>query len=295
MGEERPYRRRPRRTLASSAHKSSENKSGFHLLLVQSISCLVVILVVLIIKLAGGSAFAQLRQSFNKAVMDNTFTATLAALFQPDESVSAPSDDTAATTAASDKTSDTESTTNVTATTVPETDVSSSAGATGSAAVGGQDVPMGAVKILYAPEGATFAPLSCNQRAAAPLAEAVFTSGFGYRQHPTKGGDSFHLGTDLAADAGTPIAAMFFGVVIEVGKSDSLGNYLRLYHGGGMEVLYAHCSEILVQKDVVVKAGETVAKVGSTGDSTGDHLHVEVKVDGVSYDPAYILPMEKYE
>ena len=88
---------------------------------------------------------------------------------------------------------------------------------------------------------------------------------------------------------------MFFGVVIEVGKSDSLGNYLRLYHGGGMEVLYAHCSEILVQKDVVVKAGETVAKVGNTGDSTGDHLHVEVKVDGVSYDPAYILPMEKYE
>ena len=88
---------------------------------------------------------------------------------------------------------------------------------------------------------------------------------------------------------------MFYGVVTETGESASYGNYIKIYHGGGMEVLYAHCAEILAQKDAVIRAGEVVAKVGSTGDSTGNHLHVEVRVDGIAYDPADILPMDLYD
>jgi murein DD-endopeptidase MepM/ murein hydrolase activator NlpD len=148
--------------------------------------------------------------------------------------------------------------------------------------------------VLYAPTGASFATLKSNRLAKLPLTSGTVTSNFGYREDPIKGGESFHLGLDIAANSGSPIAAMYFGVVIETGVSASYGNYVKLYHGGGMQVLYAHCSEILVEKDAVIKAGEIVAKVGSTGDSTGNHVHIEVHVNDIAYDPADIVQIEKY-
>jgi murein DD-endopeptidase MepM/ murein hydrolase activator NlpD len=92
----------------------------------------------------------------------------------------------------------------------------------------------------------------------------------------------------------SPVAAMFFGVVTEVGTSSSYGNYIILYHGGGIEALYAHCSKILADKGTVVRAGEIVAQVGSTGSSTGLHLHVEIRVNGSAYDPLWILQRSDY-
>ncbi len=99
---------------------------------------------------------------------------------------------------------------------------------------------------------------------------------------------------DIAADEGTAISAMFFGTVKDVGESSSLGNYIKLYHGDGVEILYAHCSKVTAEKGTVVEAGDKVAEVGSTGNSTGNHLHIEIRKDGVSYNPAAIVPADRY-
>lgn len=88
--------------------------------------------------------------------------------------------------------------------------------------------------------------------------------------------------------------AMYFGVVSDVGQDPTYGNYIKLYHGNGIEILYAHCSEILADKQAVIRAGEVVAKVGATGDVTGSHLHVEVRVNGQTYNPVGLVPVSLY-
>lgn len=120
------------------------------------------------------------------------------------------------------------------------------------------------------------------------------TSYFGYRENPTKGGEGFHQGLDIGAPEGSPIYSMYYGRVSAAGESASYGNYVKLDHGNGIEILYAHCSEVLVGQGVYVRAGETVAKVGTTGDSNGFHLHTEVRVNGLCYDPSFIIPLQKY-
>ena len=155
-------------------------------------------------------------------------------------------------------------------------------------------MPMSTVKALYAPDGATFAKLQVNRTAYRPIPEGHYTSWFGYREDPIQGGTGFHTGLDIGSAEGTPVAAMFYGVVRETGTDKSYGRYIKLYHGGGLEILYAHCSEILAEKDAVVRAGETVARVGSTGDSTGNHLHVSAFLNGTAYDPLPLMPEGLY-
>ncbi len=144
------------------------------------------------------------------------------------------------------------------------------------------------------PTGALAVSLRVNRAAAAPLLQGRVSSCYGYRTDPTGGGEQFHRGVDIAAAAGAPIAAMYEGSVTEVGQSNSLGNYIRLSHGDGLEVLYAHCSTILATQGTKVRAGETVALVGSTGDSTGNHVHIEITVDGTTYNPMGVVPMTRY-
>lgn len=109
------------------------------------------------------------------------------------------------------------------------------------------------------------------------------------------GGEGFHQGLDIAVEPGSPVAAMYFGVVREVGTGTGYGNYIRLYHGNGIEVLYAHCSQILADKGAVIRAGEIVAYSGSTGDSTGPHVHIEVTFHGIAYNPAGIVSVDYYD
>ncbi len=142
--------------------------------------------------------------------------------------------------------------------------------------------------------GITTVCLRVSQPAVAPVAHGVLTSPYGYRTHPTTGETEFHRGVDIAAEAGTPIRSMFFGRVIDTGEDASLGCYVRLEHGDGVEVLYAHCSQVIVAADTVVKAGETVALVGSTGDSTGPHVHIQVSADGMVYNPTEMLMAQRY-
>ncbi len=113
----------------------------------------------------------------------------------------------------------------------------------------------------------------------------VVTSPFGARW------GSFHYGADIAVDAGTPVGAADAGRVTEAGwKSDDYGYTVMLDHGGGRETLYAHASALAVSAGDWVEAGQTVAYAGSTGNSTGPHVHFELRVDGVCVDPLPYLP-----
>jgi murein DD-endopeptidase MepM/ murein hydrolase activator NlpD len=111
------------------------------------------------------------------------------------------------------------------------------------------------------------------------------TSNFGYRIHPIRGTWIFHSGIDIAAIYGASVNAASSGVVIYSGWYGGYGNTLILDHGNGYSTLYAHCSTLFVGKDQRVKQGSTIASVGSTGMSTGPHLHFEIRQNGVPIDP----------
>lgn len=115
------------------------------------------------------------------------------------------------------------------------------------------------------------------------------TSNFGWRVHPILGTDRFHAGVDFGADYGSPIQAAADGVVIIAEWYGGYGNTVVIDHGNGITSLYAHASELYVQEGQVVKAGEAIASVGSTGFSTGPHLHFEVREDGEPVDPFNFL------
>ena len=126
-----------------------------------------------------------------------------------------------------------------------------------------------------------------------PLPQSfTITSPFGYRKDPFTGEVTYHSGTDIAAPAGTPILAAAAGMVTIANSTDpwggSYGYYIKLGHGEGMETLYAHCSAIAVTTGQRVRQGEVIGYVGTTGNSTGNHLHFEVwakgkRVDSMNY------------
>ena len=117
------------------------------------------------------------------------------------------------------------------------------------------------------------------------------TSPYGGRIHPITGVWHNHGGTDIAAPNGTDILSSNDGVVIFAGFHWSYGNYIIVDHGGGIATLYAHCSRLLAGEGQPVSKGEAIAKIGSTGESTGNHLHYEVRVNGVRKNPMeYLKP-----
>ena len=112
---------------------------------------------------------------------------------------------------------------------------------------------------------------------------------YGYRIHPITGTRKLHTGIDYAAPYGTDILAAEDGVVLTAGWNSGYGYCVTINHGGGYVTLYGHCSSLLVSAGQKVKRGQTIAKVGSTGNSTGNHLHFEVRVNGSPVDPSGYL------
>ena len=108
---------------------------------------------------------------------------------------------------------------------------------------------------------------------------------YGNRMHPTLGIEQFHNGVDMAAPGGSPIVAAYDGEVIAADYSATMGNYLMINHGDGLITIYMHCSALLVSKGAMVVRGEQIAKVGSTGRSTGNHLHFSVRQNGSYVNP----------
>ena len=112
------------------------------------------------------------------------------------------------------------------------------------------------------------------------------TSRFGAVERVRSGA---HTGLDIAAPAGTKILAVADGVVTHASRMGSYGNLVKINHGHGVETYYAHCSKILVKEGQEVKAGDNIALVGSTGNSTGNHLHLEVRINGKPVNPQKYL------
>lgn len=118
-----------------------------------------------------------------------------------------------------------------------------------------------------------------------PLEGASLTSGFGMRTHPVLGGRRAHAGIDLAAPTGTPVYATADGIIGRADWFSSYGLYISINHGASMETRYAHLSRLAVAAGDSVKKGDLIGYVGSTGRSTGPHLHYEVRVDGLAVNP----------
>ena len=118
-----------------------------------------------------------------------------------------------------------------------------------------------------------------------PLQDARLTSGFGMRTHPVLGGRRSHKGIDLAAPTGTPIYATADGIVDRAERFSSYGLFIAIEHGAELETRYAHMSRLAVSAGQRVKKGDLIGYVGSTGRSTGPHLHYEVRISGVAVNP----------
>ncbi len=125
---------------------------------------------------------------------------------------------------------------------------------------------------------------------AVPVMNATVTSNFGSRTDPVTGEKSAgHHGIDLAASPGSTIYAYADGTVTETGQSDIYGNYVIVDHGSGLSTFYGHMSSVTVEKADKVSAGGKLGIIGSTGKSTGIHLHFEVRINGERVDPASYL------
>jgi murein DD-endopeptidase MepM/ murein hydrolase activator NlpD len=120
--------------------------------------------------------------------------------------------------------------------------------------------------------------------------EGAITSGFGTRVHPLTGQQRLHAGLDVAAAAGTPIRAAAAGQIIAAAPRGGYGLTVDIRHGDGSVTRYAHQSRLVVRAGQQVAAGQVIGLVGSTGASTGPHLHFEVRIGDAPIDPRSWLP-----
>jgi murein DD-endopeptidase MepM/ murein hydrolase activator NlpD len=126
-----------------------------------------------------------------------------------------------------------------------------------------------------------------------PLPFGRLTSGYGMRDNPFTGDSEFHKGIDLAAPHGTEVFAARDGTVALVGFDPVMGKMVIINHEAGYQTIYGHLAEIHVQLNDAVRSGMIIGAVGTTGYSTGPHLHFEIRRQGSSRDPAPLLPMPK--
>ncbi len=121
------------------------------------------------------------------------------------------------------------------------------------------------------------------------IGEVEFTSGFGVRSDPFLGRPAMHTGLDFRAQTGDPVRATANGKVISSGWSGGYGRMVEIDHGNGLSTRYGHLSQIDVKVGDVIKIGQVIGEVGSTGRSTGPHLHYETRIDGEAVDPQKFL------
>lgn len=118
-----------------------------------------------------------------------------------------------------------------------------------------------------------------------PVEKLTLTSNFGSRSDPFNGRARMHKGIDIPGPVGTPIYATADGIVNRAGWASGYGNLVQISHGSGMETRYGHLSKLIVAANSYVRRGQLIGLMGSTGRSTGSHLHYEVRVDGAAINP----------
>lgn len=138
------------------------------------------------------------------------------------------------------------------------------------------------------------APGAISVPSSKPVTIATYTSGYGVRSDPFRGSAAMHAGIDLAAPTGTPVYATADGMVDRAEWSGGYGNLVEINHGKGVQTRFGHLSRILVHSGEHVKRGEVIALVGSTGRSTGSHLHYEIRIDGHAVNPVPFLQSADY-
>lgn len=166
-------------------------------------------------------------------------------------------------------------------------------GRAGMVAISSRPLPPGAMfsRVLPPPRGfpggdLTGPAMSGTLPSAMPVAARAITSGFGSRQHPVLGTWRTHSGLDLAAAYGSPIVATSDGVVSAAGWAGGYGLLVAVDHGGGLQTRYGHMSRLAVVPGQAIRKGSVIGYVGSTGLSTGPHLHYEIRINGTAINPA---------
>lgn len=154
-------------------------------------------------------------------------------------------------------------------------------------AEGGADVPVSNEKDI--PDNVSLDEYKLNQTMVLPLKKGHTTSEFGMRTHPISADLRFHAGIDIAAEEGSAIYAAFDGVVKVADYDIWNGNYIKLQHDNNIMTVYCHCSKLNVTEGQNIRAGEVIGFVGTTGNSTGPHLHFELRINDISYDPTKAL------
>jgi len=127
-----------------------------------------------------------------------------------------------------------------------------------------------------------------------PVEKLQFTSNFGIRSDPFRGTAAMHAGVDIPGPVGTPIYATADGIVDHAGWQGGYGNLVEINHGKGIATRYGHLSKVLVADGARVTRGQLIALMGSTGRSTGSHLHYEVRMDGHAVNPVPFLTTGDY-
>ncbi|MBQ8647227.1 MAG: M23 family metallopeptidase, partial [Oscillospiraceae bacterium] len=141
-----------------------------------------------------------------------------------------------------------------------------------------------------APEGSTLEAFLSDVPLEPPLQGTLgVNSEYGWRRDPITWKKSFHTGVDLAAQEGQEVFSSGRGIVTETRHSDSYGNCVRIQHEGGVVTFYCHMQYIFVHQGERVDAGTRIGTAGQTGRTTGPHLHFELLLDGLRYDPAQVL------
>jgi murein DD-endopeptidase MepM/ murein hydrolase activator NlpD len=130
---------------------------------------------------------------------------------------------------------------------------------------------------------------AASQDVSRPPVDGEVSSGFGLRPDPLEGDERFHSGVDIAAPVGSPIKAVAAGTVVFSGRADGYGNLVAIDHGNGLVTRYAHIQANLVSPGQRVVAGQEIALVGTSGRSTGPHLHFEVRKEGKPVNPQSFL------
>ena len=138
-------------------------------------------------------------------------------------------------------------------------------------------------------QGSILRPAGVSIPSRMPVESASLTSGYGMRVHPVLGGRRAHKGIDLAQPTGTPVYATADGVVSKAEWFSSCGLYISLEHGAEIQTRYGHLSRLNVAAGQQIRKGDVIGYVGSTGRSTGPHLHYEVRIAGASVNPVPYL------
>jgi murein DD-endopeptidase MepM/ murein hydrolase activator NlpD len=310
-------RRRPR--LEDARVNTSRKKSSSFLTGFQIGACVFVLAAALVLKQFGGdyyvTAKSYVKEALQNSITSEEVTAVLHSIGEqlPDaaevfssgvttpkssssgSSSSQSSQSKAVSNAAGGSSSSASSSTsssNVKSSSIPTDSVSTLKTLSFSSA-GGEDLPavdssVSANNSQLPPSTASLAPFRVTIKPVMPV-NGRLTSAYGYRVNPITGKYTFHTGMDIAAAGGTPIVAAYAGKAEQVGKSEAYGNFVLLDNGGGIKTFYGHCQTVVVKQGETVKAGETIAKVGSTGESTGNHLHFEIRVNSKFENPQWVI------